>query len=60
MVREERGSVHDPETELLLAEALLGDKHADEAVVLFRRCLQAWPERESVALGLARALTINW
>ncbi len=49
----------DPGTELLLAEALLGNKHTDEAVGLFRRCLQVWPDRESVALGLARALNTN-
>lgn len=54
-----RRKPNDPDTELLMAEALLGDKHADEAVGLFRRCRQVWPDRESVALGLARALTVN-
>ncbi|MBC7819446.1 MAG: VCBS repeat-containing protein, partial [Planctomycetaceae bacterium] len=54
-----RRKPNDPETELLLAEALLGDKHAGEASGLFRRCLQVWPERESVVLGLARAMIAN-
>ncbi len=54
-----RRKPNDPDIELLLAEALLGDKHAEEAVELFRRSQQVWPGRESVALGLARALTTN-
>lgn len=47
------------ETELLLAQSLLANKQAEEAVVLFRRCLKALSGREDIVVGLAQALILH-
>lgn len=54
-----RRSPNDDNTALLLAEALLGDKHPEDAAALFRRCLHVWPDRPSIVVGLAKALVAN-
>lgn len=54
-----RRQPRNSDCELFLAESLLGDKQADEAVERFRRSLTKWPDREPISVGLARALILN-